>query len=200
MVRTQYQSPDLIDAIAYDGADPATDPLWHLSGAASRAEYGRWCRHCCGMACLQMVLEHRDGQAPTLFALLRGCTAAGGYVEQPDGGIAGLLYRPFVDYVRATYGIFAQVCPDLTMDGIRDELNQGRLVMASVHKEIRRPDREAPGRGGHLVLVTGHDRELIHFRNPSGHSDAARYGVLAAQTFATFFAGRGVSMSLRAQP
>jgi hypothetical protein len=70
--RTQYQSPDLIGAIAYGGTDPAADPLWHLSGAASRMEYRRWCRHCCGMACLQMVLEHRDGQANHIRYLRKG--------------------------------------------------------------------------------------------------------------------------------
>jgi len=49
--------------IAYTGLDPIDDPRWLHTGASDQAEYGRWCRHCCGMACLQMILEHRDGTA-----------------------------------------------------------------------------------------------------------------------------------------
>ena len=60
-VFTQFQSPDRIAGIVYEGADPADDPLWQRSGAASPDEYGRWCKHACGMACLQMVLHHRAG-------------------------------------------------------------------------------------------------------------------------------------------
>lgn len=42
---TQYLNPERITAIAYHGAEAADDPLWPTSGAASQAEYGRWCRH-----------------------------------------------------------------------------------------------------------------------------------------------------------
>jgi hypothetical protein len=38
--------------------------------------------------------------------------------------------------------------------------------MASVHRDIRRPDLPSPGRGGHLVLVTGYEDDRIHIRNP----------------------------------
>ena len=193
-VYTQYQSPDAIAAIAYRGADPADDPLWQRSGAASRAEYACWCRHACGMACLQMVLHHRDGRTPPLLDLLYGCADHGGYVRQPDGSIRGLIYAPFAGYVRAEHGLDATVHPELSLAGLRAELDRGRLVMASVHPEIRRPDRPAPGRGGHLVLVIGHDAHGLHFRNPSGHTPAARSAVLPAGVFASFYAGRGVAL------
>ncbi|WP_372470333.1 hypothetical protein [Nonomuraea aurantiaca] len=84
-------------------ADPADDPRWPASGARTRVEYGRWCRHACGMACLQMALDHRDGHAPPLQELLHGCRAYGGYVEHDDGRIKGLYYAPFADYVRAAH-------------------------------------------------------------------------------------------------
>jgi hypothetical protein len=59
---------------------------------------------------------------------------------------------------------------DLEPARITRELDQGRLVMASVHKEIRRPEHDPPAIGGHLVLVTGHANEQVTFRNPSGHT------------------------------
>ncbi len=64
-VRTQYASPDLIQAIAYEGRQPGDDPAWATSGALDQEEYGRWCGHCCGLTCLQMILQHRDGTTPT---------------------------------------------------------------------------------------------------------------------------------------
>ncbi|MGV9385519.1 hypothetical protein ACWDRB_57620 [Nonomuraea sp. NPDC003707] len=66
-------SPKRIGAIVYDGADPADDPRWHTPRPSTR--------YCCGIACLQMVLDHRDGHASPLLEPLRGCRAHGGYVE-----------------------------------------------------------------------------------------------------------------------
>lgn len=195
-VFTQYQSADAISAIAYQGADPGEDPRWRDSGAASRAEYAYWCRHACGMACLQMALHHRDGHTPPLLRLLHECAAAGGYLRRPDGSVHGLIYRPFAHYAQATHEIGAQVHRSLTTGELRAELCRGHLVMASVHPEIRRPHRPAPGRGGHLVLVIGYDGHGLHFRNPSGHTPAARYAVLPEPEFERFFAGRGVSLRL----
>ncbi len=196
-VYTQYQSPGAIAAIAYRGADPADDPLWHRSGAASPAEYAYWCRHACGMACLQMVLHHRDGRTPPLLDLFYGCAGHGGYVRQPDGRVHGLIYAPFAAYARAEHGLAAAVHRELPLARLRAELDRGRLVMASVHPEIRRPGRPAPGRGGHLVLVIGHDSRGLHFRNPSGHTAAARCAVLPGEVFASFYAGRGVALQPR---
>ncbi|WP_434588492.1 hypothetical protein [Streptomyces sp. A5-4] len=69
--------------------------------------------------------------------------------------------------------------------------------MASVHYEIRNPGRPAPGRGGHLVLVTGRtpDGEGVHFHNPSGTAPLSRAADLPLATFERFFAGRGVSFA-----
>ncbi|WP_434588491.1 hypothetical protein [Streptomyces sp. A5-4] len=48
VVHTQFASPHLIEQIVYDGLDPATDPAWETSGAATVEDYGRWCGHLCG--------------------------------------------------------------------------------------------------------------------------------------------------------
>ncbi|MFJ7272027.1 hypothetical protein ACIQV3_36260 [Streptomyces sp. NPDC099050] len=77
-------------------------------------------------------------------------------------------------------------------------LDSGRLVMTSVHKEIRRPESPAPGKGGHLVLVTGRHGDTQYFRDPSGHTEQARTATLPAAEFAEFaefFADQGVSLT-----
>ncbi len=197
-VYTQYATPDLIEAIAYTGHDPGDDSAWALTGAVSRAEYATWCRHCCGMACLQMVLAHRDGRPTPLLDLLRASLPYGVYTTD-DGRIRGMFYTPFLTYARAEHQLDGQVHPTLTVDGLRDRLTAGAtMVVASVHKEIRRPDRPAPGRGGHLVLVTGYqyDTDTLTFHNPSGHTPGTRAAELPTGVFETFFAGRGITLDL----
>ncbi|MGW1280194.1 peptidase [Streptomyces tsukubensis] len=199
-VVTQYASPEMIFAIAYEGHDPGDDPAWEVSGAASQEEYRTWSRHLCGMACLRMTLLHRDGDAPALFGLLAGARHHGAYTEEGEV-IKGLIYDPFARYAQAAHGLAAAVHPRLTLDELTDLLDAGRLVMASVHKGIRTPRQDPPNRGGHLVLVRGRTPEGdLVFNNPSGHTAATREATLPASRFAAFFAGRGVALDLRPQP
>ncbi|MFF3460703.1 peptidase [Streptomyces sp. NPDC002730] len=194
---TQYASPELIAGIAYGNGDPQDDPRWRETGAPSQSEYGRWCPHMCGMACLQMALLHRDGQAPDLFLLLAGARSFGAYVEHEDT-IKGLIYWPFARYVREHHSMPATVHGELTMAELTAELDAGRMVMASVSKGIRTPEQDPPKRGGHLVLVRGRTPAgEIAFTNPSGHTPDALAPTLPAARFADFFGGRGVSLDLR---
>ena len=123
---TQYATASLIAAIAYQGHPAADDPNWRASGAPTREAYGRWCTRLCGMACLRMALFARDGHAPSLFALLDGCLEYGGYVEEPGGGVRGLLYRQFSDFTRDQYQLQADVITSLDSGRMRSELSQGR--------------------------------------------------------------------------
>jgi len=193
--RSQYATPGLIAAVAYSGHDPADDPRWPESGAPTRVEYGRWCRHWCGMACLLMILEHRDGSAPSLHSLLTRSLRFGTYQEHPDGTIRGMFYEPFAQYAAAAHDLKAHVHRQLPVSGIRTQLATGHLVIASVHKEIRHPGLPSPGKGGHLVLVTGYDGDLLHFRNPSGHTHDTRNATLPCSTFTGFYAERAISVS-----
>jgi len=169
---TQYASADLIAAFAYEGRAHKDDPRWAESGAPDLDTYGRWCGHMCGIACLRMALLARTGDAPTMFELLDGARKYGAYTEDPaTGAIHGLIYAPFVQYVLDVHPLGAEVHPTLTVPGLLALLDGERLVMASVHKEIRRPENPAPGKGGHLVLVTGRQGDTVHFRNPSGHTE-----------------------------
>ncbi|THA33015.1 C39 family peptidase [Streptomyces sp. A1547] len=193
---TQYASPDLIAAIVYNGHDRGDDPRWAESGAPDLDTYRTWCGHMCGIACLRMALLARTSDAPTLFELLDGARKYGAYTEDADSGaIHGLIYAPFAQYVHDVHRMQAEVHPTLTESDLRALVDSGQLVMASVHKEIRRPENPAPGKGGHLVLVTGRQGDTVHFRNPSGHTEPARTANLPLAEFMNFFAGRGVSLA-----
>jgi hypothetical protein len=193
---TQYASPDLIAEFTYQGRDHAADPRWAESGAPDLDTYRKWCGHMCGIACLRMALLARTGDAPTLFDLLDGARKYGAYTEDTNtGAIHGLIYAPFAQYVNDVHRLHAEVHPTLTASELLGLLDSGRLVMASVHKEIRRPENPAPGKGGHLVLVTDRRGDTLHFRNPSGHTEQARTASLTVIEFTEFFASRGVSLA-----
>jgi len=190
--RAQWESPDLVPEFLA-GRDPATDALWPASGAGDAAEYARWADHLCGCACLQMVLGARGRDIPPIHAIRREVQALGGYVEQPDGAIRGLIYAGAVAWLEGQ-GIPARILLDLAAADIAGLVERGGLFVASVHPAIRRPVADPPARGGHLVLVFGTDAEgALRFHNPSGDSAATqRDARLPPAAFGRFFAGRGV--------
>lgn len=192
---TQYASPSLIAAIAYEGHPRTEDPRWRESGAPDLAAYAAWCGRWCGMASFRMALLARDGVAPTLYELATGCMEYGAYVDDP-GGPRGLIYRPFAEYVRDKHGLTADVITELSPARLAAELDAGRLVIASVHPEIRRPELDPPGTGGHLVLVTGHADGLITFHNPSGHTPDTVVATLSMASFDRFAANRGIALHI----
>ncbi len=190
---TQFASPELVGAIVSGSFDRAEDPAWRDSGAATVADYARWCGHLCGATCLRMAL---GPSAPSLFELRDGALKFGAYTVDGDGEIRGMIYAPAVDLVREVYGVEAAVHRTLTTAEIGELLDAGRVVIASVHYAIRRPHEPAPGRGGHLVLVTGRSAggSGFHFHNPSGTDEATRMAELPAERFEDYFAGRGMSL------
>jgi hypothetical protein len=190
---TQYASPSLIAAITYDGRPRADDPCWAESGAPDRETYAAWCARWCGMACLRMVLLARDGSAPSLYELAVGCMEYGGYSDEP-GRPRGLVYQPFTEYARDKHRLRADVITELDPARLTAELDEGRLVIASVHPEIRRPENEPPGTGGHLVLVTGHAGDMVTFHNPAGHTPETVVATLPLPVFDRFAARRGIAL------
>ena len=105
---TQYATPPLIAAIAYEGHPPADDPAWRESGAPDQETYGRWCARLCGMACLRMALA-TGGH----LVLVTGY--AGGQVSfrdpsghTPQAGIAALP-MPVFDRFAAHRGLALHV-------------------------------------------------------------------------------------------
>jgi len=192
---TQYASPSLIAAIAYGGHPRAEDPRWQESGAPDLETYAVWCARWCGMACFRMALLARDGVAPTLYELATGCMEYGAYTDEP-GCPRGLIYRPFAEYARDRHSLRADVITELDPARLIAELDEGRLVIASVNAAIRCPENDPPKTGGHLVLVTGHADGLVTFHNPSGHTPQAVAATLPMPVFDRFAAHRGLALHL----
>lgn len=188
---SQWESPELI-AEFLAGRDAVSDPHWLTSGAADAAEYGRWADHLCGMACLKMALGAR-GETHTIHDLRRAVQPLGGYVEEPDGNIRGLIYAGAVRWLNAR-GLFARIVLDEPMPALRP----GDFYIASVHPMIRTPEALPPRKGGHLVLVFGRDAQGHHrFHNPSGTTRAEQRDVrLAPEAFSRFHADRGILLAL----
>jgi hypothetical protein len=193
--RAQWESPDLVAAFLA-GRDPATDPLWRDSGAGDAAEYALWADHLCGCACLQMVLGARGRPVPPIHAIRRAVQEQGGYVQEAEGAIRGLIYAGAVAWL-GQVGIAASVALDLAAEDIPALVAGGGLFIASVHGGIRRPERAPPRRGGHLVLVFGTDAAgSLRFHNPSGDTPATRADArLPPNAFGRFFAGRGIHVT-----
>jgi hypothetical protein len=195
---SQWESRELTLDVLQHGAAVALarDPNWAASGAATVEEYATWADHLCGMACLKMILAARDGHVRPMLALARACTAFGGYTVNAAGEIKGLIYAPFVEYVRRDFGIEAEVVTELATEGIAGVLRRARYFIASVHPGIRWPDQPPPSKGGHLVLVLAADADGIVFHNPSGHDVATQeYVRLPPASFDRFFAGRGIAVT-----
>lgn len=194
---SQWETPDMTLAVVAEGAQVALlrDPLWASSGASSVEDYARWAGNLCGMACLKMVLAARTGKTVPLMDLAMGCKEHGGYVEEPDGRIKGLIYAPFVPFVRERFDLNARVVTGISAADIADILGQSEFFIASVHHSIRWSETEPPAKGGHLVLVTAIDGSRIRFHNPSGHVHATRENAeMSLEVFEKFFAGRGIAI------
>jgi len=194
---SQWETPDMTLAVLADGADMALrrDPLWRGSGAETPDEYAVWAANICGMACLKMILATRGEIVPTID-LARRCTRYGGYVVN-EGSIRGLIYAPFVTFVKAEFGLEAQVMTNVATSDIPAILARSRFFIASVSSSIRWPEREPPSKGGHLVLVTAASDDGFRFHNPSGHTSATQANaVLSPADFDRFFANRGIAVTI----
>jgi hypothetical protein len=191
----QWATPELAADLIAGRATLAEDANWALSGAANRAEYVEWANHVCGMACLKMVLAHRDGTAPPLLELARRSLPYGAYVRDGER-IKGLIYAPFVVFVREQFTLTAEVQVDLDEHQLPLLLEQHRYFIASVHPGIRQPALQPPARGGHLVLVFAANRHSVTFHNPSGDNLVSRQKVtMSLADFGRFFAGRGIAIA-----
>lgn len=193
---SQWETPEMTLPVLSEGASALyRDPLWRNSGAQTIEEYARWAVNVCGMACLKMILAARGEDHPIL-SLARACTTYGGYVvNEADASIKGLIYAPFVDFVRERFNLSGGVRTDVPVAAIPAILAGHRFFIASVSSAIRWPEREPPSKGGHLVLVTAVSQESIRFHNPSGHDRASQADVvLPLATFDRFFANRGIAV------
>jgi hypothetical protein len=194
---SQWETPDMTLDVLAEGAEVALrrDPLWQGSGAKTLDEYAVWAANICGMACLKMILATRGEIVPTI-ELARQCTRYGGYVVN-EGSIKGLIYAPFVTFVKEAFGLRAEVMTNVATLDIPAILVRSRFFIASVSSWIRWPEREPPSKGGHLVLVTAASDKSFRFHNPSGHIRATQANALLAPSdFDRFFANRGIAVAI----
>lgn len=189
----QWESRELIGAILAKEMRAAQDPLWPRSGARDAEDYDRWSWHLCGTACVRMALAGFGIAPPPLLDLARAIARHGGYVEEADGWIRGLIYAPCIAMLEQQYGIAAEIILDHPAEAIPDLLNGAAAYIASVHPAIRAPATEPPSRGGHLVLVFAAEDGVLRFHNPSGDTRATQEDVaMPIAAFARFHAGRGI--------
>jgi hypothetical protein len=192
----QWESRELVADIISHRRRAEDDPHWPRSGADSAAEYALWSWNACGMACLKMLLAARGEHVP-LVELAKRCERYGGYVRH-GSDIQGLIYAPFLRFVAAEFGLAGRLLAPMQVADITQALGDGELVIASVHPSIRYA-AEAPGRGGHLVLVVGFDgaQGTLTFHNPSGHVPSSQENTtLPIDVVERFFAYRGMAMRL----
>lgn len=142
---SQWESRDITSDVLARGVAVALaeDPKWASSGGKTIEEYVQWAGNLCGMACLKMILAARTGRAIPMLELSRKCTEYGGYTVSPTGQIKGLIYAPFVRFMREEYSLDAEVVTGITADGIARVFH----LIASVHQSIRWPDREPASKG-----------------------------------------------------
>jgi hypothetical protein len=197
--RSQYASPELAAELQSGALAFEDDPRWREFGAATPAEYRRWARCGCGMACLQMILAARGQEVPPLAVLGRRAIGYGAYEAEPPRGFGPLIYAGFVDFVGAELGLSARVAAPLELSELAQAVAGEEVVLASVSAEIRALAPLPQRRGGHLVLVVERsgDGASICFHDPAGNDPANTRGVwLALDEFERFFAGRGVAVAL----
>jgi hypothetical protein len=195
---SQWETPDLTMAVLEHGPSTALlqDLNWKSSGANTIDEYAEWAAHICGMACLKMILAAKTGQIIPNLDLARACTKYGGYEIDADGTIKGLIYAPFVEFIRNDFGIKGSVITNITAYDIKTLMLGSVFFIASVHPGLRWPNIDPPRKGGHLVLVTRAHNGNIIFHNPSGdRKETQENASLSEADFDRFFSGRGVSIS-----
>lgn len=192
---SQWGSPEWVGRIAEDGADPCDDPQWRGSGFSDPDRYRFWAQRLCGLTCLESALDYwgiaRGSRAELLDAALRH----GVYRMREDGGVDGLIYRPFAAWVEAAFGVRVEVMTDEAIETTAARLADDTLAIVSVSPEIRRPERPNEDRGGHLILLHGRSDGGVWFHNPSGVAPYQADAWLPCETVARFHARRGMTLT-----
>jgi hypothetical protein len=200
---SQWESPEIVPDLLSGARRASDDPKWGASGALTPEEYEFWSPKICGMACLRMILAYQGREVPPAISLARECEDHGGYVRR-ETGVDGLIYAPFVAWIRRRFGIESEVHGNLSLQDLETAVRGGAFVMASVHPTIRWPDRRPPSTGGHLILVTEVDDDHVVFNNPSGLPGVNQHRArLPCVSLKVFYAYRGIvfpGMKKIAQP
>ncbi|MGF6758658.1 C39 family peptidase [Paraburkholderia sp. GAS42] len=192
---TQWGSPEWVRAIVEDNADPCDDPAWSRTGFTEPARYRFWAKRLCGLTCLESALDFWGIEHASRAALLDEALRRGVYRMRNDGGVDGLIYRAFAQWMAEAFGLRAEVLPEAGIEEIASRLDADTLAIVSVSPEIRYPDRPNETRGGHLILLHGRDDRGVWFHNPSGVAPYQADAYLPFDTMKRFYAGRGLTLT-----
>lgn len=190
---SQWESRDLVEKIITKQLNAGDDPRWKESGARTTDEYTSWSWSCCGMACLKMILAHKQHKIVPTVTLGKKCLEYGGYT-QPVEKSPGLYYKPFVTFVKNEYDLDAKAVGALTLAEIKRTISGEGYAMVSVTPEIRFPEDEPTTRGGHLVLIVGYDdrKQVMYLNNPSGFKESQENVAIPYRQFMKFFDNKGI--------
>jgi len=165
---------------------------WASDGYGSLEEYLFWSRRVCGLACLQSLLQGWTDVRLSMGELLAEALDWGCYVVESPDKVHGLIYRPFVAWVSAQFGLHCELIEHTPIQRSARRVRSGQVMIASVSPEIRDPDTPDPRKGGHLVLVHAVHDDDVSFHNPSGYSHNSAHASLPMHQFERFHADRGI--------
>lgn len=192
---SQWGSPDWVGRIVEGGADPCGDPDWRRSGFTDPDRYRFWAQRLCGLACLESALDYWGIGHGSRARMLDDALHHGVYRVRDDGGVDGLIYRPFAHWVDAAFGVRVDVMTDEGIEETAARLDGDTLAIVSVSPEIRHPARPNARQGGHLILLHGRGDGGVWFHNPSGVAPYQADAWLPCETVARFHARRGMTLT-----
>lgn len=194
----QIASPELAESIFVHGMDPAQDPCWAESGAATPQEYAYWVERACGVACLKMCVEAVGGPKYSLLDWARLGLERGGYLvrHNDDGSVheVGWVHGALAEMAQEL-DLTAEACP-ASVEEIPAYLRRGLMVIASVSYEAGDDRLPITHQGGHLMVVVGADcvdglPYTFYVNNPSGRRAELQAGArLPVERFAAAYSGR----------
>ena len=149
----QWGSPDWVRRIVEDDADPCDDPAWQRSGFTEPERYRFWAKRLCGLTCLESTLDFWGVAHAPRAALLDDALRHDVYRMRHDGGVDGLIYRPFAGWTKHVFGLDVEVLTETGIEEIASQIDADTLVIVSVSPEIRYPERPNARQGGHLILA-----------------------------------------------
>lgn len=193
----QVASPELAAAFFEHGRPLESDPRWAEFGASSAPAYAYWADRACGIACVKMCAEALGGPVRPMMDWIQAGLDLDGYAvtthENGEKEEIGWVHQCLSDLL-APYA--ARTWPQAAaLDEIVAHLAAGRLVIASVSYQIG-TTQPVTRRGGHLVVVTGVERDADGVRalvvsNPSGRTIHLRQNArIPADRFLAGYSGR----------
>jgi len=191
---SQWRSPELVAEIVARRIDACDDPRWQETGFEDSEHYRFWSWKLCGLACLESALDYWSIAHGSRLDLLQRALEYGVYRVRDDGGVDGLIYRPFATWLADDFDLQVEVFGDHTLGEITSQLDETTLAIASVSPEIRQPDAANERRGGHLVLLHGRSPQGVWFHNPSGVPPQQADVFLPYPVFSRFYAQRGMTL------